>query len=1286
MNITAKNRLFLIPFLLLFTYTSLLAQTKDTKQKRNITWTGTKSFFINETDSVHYLSFDGASYIKNIPCFSEKIKLFDYNNYSVEITDASYEECTAEEIKYLDNSLFKKNIEVSSSVNFEKKSPYLCISFFPFRINQSTGKTEKLISFNLNIHKIPNSSTLNDKKKIYTNSSVLASGNWYKIAVNQSGIYILTYNDLVSLGINIGSIDPRTIKIYGNGGGILPENNSSFRYDDLVENPIFIYGESDGSFDLNDYILFYGDAPVQWNYNTIDNKFHHQTNYYNEVTTYFLTSGSNNGKRISLQSSSSLTANKFITNFNDYACHEKDSFNLVSSGKEWYGEPFDIQTSYSFSFNFPNIDNTTVANIQTDIASKYTSSNYYSVEYSGNSYTSIISGVSGEYVYAATKTESANFYPSGDNINVTIKKTTSGAIGWLNYIELNVMRHLTFSGSQLIFRNASSVGTGNISEFTIGNASPDLKIWDITNPINAVEQQYTLSGSNAQFKIATDTLKEFIAFNGAFYLKPIIIGKIENQNLHALGQVNYIIVTHPDFILEANRLASFHSDNNGLTSVVVTPAQIYNEFSSGNQDVSAIRDFVKMFYDRASGEDESPKYLLLFGDASYDYKNKITDNTNYIPTFESTFAISYSDSYATDDFFGFLDYNEGSYVNSLLDIGIGRFPVKTEAEASTMVDKVTEYYKIYDPGTSSEECTSYSSYNPGDWKNTICFVADDEENNMFLNYSENYSNYIDTTYNNYNIDKIYSDAYIQETGSGGQRYPDVNDAINKRVEKGALIINYVGHGGEVGWALERILQTSDIQNWKNIHNLPLFITATCEFSRFDDPKRTSAGEMVILNSQGGGIALLTTSRVAYANSNDALNRQFYKNAFKKINGEYSTLGDLIMISKNYNGSYVDTQIKNFILLGDPALTLAYPGNKVITTQVNQHDTMTVIDTLKALSKVTISGIIADNTGQKLTNFNGMVYPTVFDKKSAIKTLGNDASSNVTTFLVQKGILYKGKVSVTNGNFTFSFIVPKDIAYNYGEGRISYYASNGAIDANGYYENPFFIIGGSDTNSVKDNAGPEIKLYLNDSNFVNGGLTNGNPFILAYLKDTNGINTVGNGIGHDIVAIVDANSSDPIILNDYYEADLNSYQKGSIRYPLDDLSNGTHTLNLKVWDIYNNSSEASIEFVVSPSADLALYHVLNYPNPFTTSTDFYFEHNYPCCNLDVQIQIFTVSGRLIKTIHQEVLTNGYRAEPITWDGLDDYGDVIGKGVYIYKLKIRNSDNKTAEKTEKLVILR
>ena len=393
-----------------------------------------------------------------------------------------------------------------------------------------------------------------------------------------------------------------------------------------------------------------------------------------------------------------------------------------------------------------------------------------------------------------------------------------------------------------------------------------------------------------------------------------------------------------------------------------------------------------------------------------------------------------------------------------------------------------------------------------------------------------------------------------------------------------------------------------------------------------------------------------------------------------------------MISKNYNGSYVDTQIKNFILLGDPALTLAYPGNKVITTQVNQHDTMTVIDTLKALSKVTISGIIADNTGQKLTNFNGMVYPTVFDKKSAIKTLGNDASSNVTTFLVQKGILYKGKVSVTNGNFTFSFIVPKDIAYNYGEGRISYYASNGAIDANGYYENPFFIIGGSDTNSVKDNAGPEIKLYLNDSNFVNGGLTNENPFILAYLKDTNGINTVGNGIGHDIVAIVDANSSDPIILNDYYEADLNSYQKGSIRYPLDDLSNGTHTLNLKVWDIYNNSSEASIEFVVSPSADLALYHVLNYPNPFTTSTDFYFEHNYPCCNLDVQIQIFTVSGRLIKTIHQEVLTNGYRAEPITWDGLDDYGDVIGKGVYIYKLTIRNSDNKTAEKTEKLVILR
>ncbi|MFH0866141.1 MAG: type IX secretion system sortase PorU, partial [Bacteroidota bacterium] len=732
------------------------------------------------------------------------------------------------------------------------------------------------------------------------------------------------------------------------------------------------------------------------------------------------------------------------------------------------------------------------------------------------------------------------------------------------------------------------------------------------------------------------------------------------------------------------RLAALHSTYDGYTSAVVTPAQIYNEFSSGNQDISAIRDFVKMFYDRAASADELPQYLLFLGDASYDYKNRISENTNFVPTFQSPRAVNYADSYATDDFFGFLDSLEGPYVNSLLDIGIGRFPVKSAAEAGYIVDKIAEYLKISNPLNSGNGCDGYTLGSSGEWKNIICFVADDEQSDFFTD-CENFATYIDTTYNNYNIEKIYCDAYVQETGAGGQRYPDVNDAINRRIEKGALIINYIGHGGEVGWAHERILQIADIESWENFHNLPLFITATCEFSRYDDPKRTSAGEMVLLKSDGGGIALLTTSRLAYSNFNAGLNGRFYQNAFKKINGSYPALGDLVIVSKNWNDN-VDPNVRNFILLGDPALSLSYPENKVLTTKVNQHDTMSVTDTLKALQKVIIEGIIADPAGQKLTGFNGVVYPIVYDKKSTTYTLGNDSPGNILPFMIQKSILYKGKVSVTNGDFTFSFVVPMDIAYNYGKGRISYYASDGTTDANGFYENNYFIIGGTDTTAAFDNAGPEIRLYLNDSDFVSGGMTSENPLLLSIVKDTNGINTVGNGIGHDIVAVLDGNTSNSIVLNDYYEADLNSYQKGTIRYPLEELSDGIHTLSLKVWDIYNNSSETSIDFFVSQSAELALYHVLNYPNPFTTHTEFYFEHNQPCCDLDVQIQIFTITGKLVKTIDQNVLTDGFRAEPIAWDGLDEYGDPIARGVYLYRLKIKNTDGSLAEKTEKLVILR
>jgi hypothetical protein len=474
-----------------------------------------------------------------------------------------------------------------------------------------------------------------------------------------------------------------------------------------------------------------------------------------------------------------------------------------------------------------------------------------------------------------------------------------------------------------------------------------------------------------------------------------------------------------------------------------------------------------------------------------------------------------------------------------------------------------------------------------------------------------------------------------------------------------------------------------INGWNNINSLPAFITATCEFSRYDDPKRTSAGELVLLNSNGGGICLFTTVRLAFAIDNEYINADMLRYMFTPINGEMPRIGDIQRLAKRENAGN-----RNVTLLGDPSIQLAYPQYKVNTTSIEETGTGVVKDTLSSLSKITIKGNVSDAGGNVLNNFNGVVYTTIFDKTTKVYTLVNDVTgddvSKLDSFLLRKNILYKGKSSVTNGQFSCSFIVPKDISYQYGTGRLSYYAHTTETDAQGYDEQ--IQIGGISNNSIQDQYGPKINLYINDENFTAGGMTDENPSILAVLFDSSGINTVGNGIGHDITAIIDNKQQALFVLNDYYESDLDSYQKGRVRYKLSDLADGNHTLTFKAWDINGNSSDVSTDFVVTSSAQLAIDHVLNYPNPFSTKTAFYFEHNKPCTGMTVQVQVFTVSGKLVKTLSNYQVCEGYRNSPLEWDGKDDFGDQLAKGVYIYRLKIRTADGETAEKLERLVLLR
>lgn len=1238
---------------------SILAYSQGKSSSYELIWQ--PSFSINNSN---ILNFNDAIYEDNtslLPYFYECIDLNKYyTSLKVELENQQFIALSKEELKNVKSiHQIKKQINVKYKLNYSSKKQFAQISFVPIRRNPSTNQLEKLTSFTIKItgQEIKKAKSL----KSYAQSSVLSEGKWVKISISEDGIYKLSYSDLINMGIP----NPATAKIYGNGGGMLPLSNGESRKDDLVENAIWISKGNDGIFNEGDYILFYGQGPNIWKYDELNKKFIHSLHHFSNKSYYYVTSNSAPQKRITTITSLSSNATHIITSFNDFSFHEEEKSNLIKSGSTWVGEHFDITTSYDFDFSFPNIITSSPATFTSSLYARSSSKSSFTIK--ANNTTIKVDSLSAVNIgsshgtYASFKSNSTDFNPKSSNlkINITYNKTASSSEGWLNFFSINVRRALKMSGNFMPFQDVQSIGSDNISEFQLSNTNSTIKIWETTNPLDIKEVQASSSGGATKFKVATDDLRRFVAFNENSYKTPTIIGEINNQNLHGFENINMIIVSHPLFLTHANQLANLHRNNDDLNVKVVTPEQIHNEFSSGKPDVAAIRDFAKMLYEKST----TFKYLLLFGDGSYDNRTNSSDNSNFILTYQSENSTSIVNSFVTDDFFGLLDDNEG-YSNGLLDIGIGRLPVKNKEEAKNAVAKIINY--------------TTNTQSLGNWRNTITLIADDEDSMLHIGQSDDMAQKIDTVYPEFNINKIYLDAYPQVSTPAGQRYPDVNLAIKNSIEKGTLIFNYTGHSNELGLSHEQILNINEILEWENKFKLPLFITASCEFSRFDDFKRTSGGEHIFLNPNGGGIALLTTTRLVFAGANFRLNNKLYDFLFQ--DKDYR-LGDIIRLTKINSGS--DTNKRNFVLLGDPALKLAIPKYKAITTSVVNSDKS---DTLKALSKVTIKGNITNNENIKQTDFNGIIYPTVYDKSSNLKTLNNDGDGEFS-FDIQNNIIYKGKASIKNGDFSFTFIVPKDISYNIGNGKISYYCyKNNANMQDGNGVSKDIIIGGTSSSIQNDTIGPVIQLYINNENFVYGGITDENPKIYAILSDSSGVNTVGNGIGHDITALIDENSNNTFILNDYYESELDNYQKGKIEYQLSDLKDGSHNLKLKVWDVYNNSSEEYIEFIVAKSSELVLEHIFNYPNPFTTNTSFYFDHNQPYSNLDVLIQVFTITGKLIKTIDTQVNSDGFRSNPIKWDGLDDFGDKIGKGVYVYRLQVRAPNGKNVNKFEKLVILR
>lgn len=1192
---------------------------------------------------------------------------------------------------YYDKSVLPTENSIKPTFGTSRKENFLSVTLNP--ITNNGGVIELVTRVEITVNATPKAGGY-DRDAEFTTNSVLGNGEWYKIGVSTSGVHKLDYNFLTELGVATGSLNPNHINIYGNHIAELPTNNSIYRPDDLLKNAVFVAGDGDGNFGTSDYVLFYATGPDKVSNGFED--FNPRKNKIDSLNYYFIhIDASDAPKRIANVSNSTSPVTTTVNSTTAYAFHEVNETNLLKSGDGWLGENFDIELTKNISFNLENLLTTESIKMRTVYANAMKSGTAaLKVRVNGVERDNIPADVNlGTYTVAKIKDSEVSF-TSGTgalNVELTFDRSSSGTEAWLDFIQLNYIQQLRVGSQQLFVHDLRSVGFGNVASYNIANASGATRVWEITDPANAGQLNGTLSGSNYNFISNADSLRTFVAFSDAQAKTPVksgtYLGRVANQNLHALPQADYLIVTHESLRPQAERLANLHRGR-GLTVHVIDIQKVYNEFSGGVSDPVAIRWMAKMFYQREGLDPEnSLKSLCLFGDGTYDPLDRIAKNNYLIPTYNSveTGNIGFIESFTSDDFFGLLDDGEAMGSSDMLDIGVGRIPVTTLEQAEQVVNKI-EHYMNYGStlfsnatGVQCDENGFASTF--GDWRNRIVLLADDENGGQFIRDCESLSDTTEKYFPEMNVVKIYLDAYKQIVTSGGQRYPDVEEAINQNMNKGALVFNYVGHGGETGLAQERVVTIPMIQNWDNINNLTVFISATCEFSRFDDPGRISAGEITLLTPFAGAVGMLTTTRLVYITVNTILVQNLYTELFKEENGQPLSLGEIIRRTKNETlGS---DNMRNFALLGDPALQLGKPRPSIVTDSINGISVALETDTLKALSKITVNGHVENLTGELLTNYNGIVFPTVFDKRKIRNTLRNDLGSPILPFDVQNNIIYKGKATVSNGKFKFEFVVPKDINYDFGKGKISYYANNTSYDNYGF--DTSFYVGGVDPNGISDEVGPEIELFMNDETFVNSGITDSKPLFLANIRDENGINTTGNGIGHNITLILDGNTSEPIILDNFYEADLDTYQSGKVSYRLSELEEGDHQLTFKVWDVNNNSSEATLDFTVVNEEEIGISHLLNYPNPFTTNTDFYFEHNQVCNSMDVRIDIFTITGKVVKTIFETVNSSGFRSEGINWNGRDEYGDRLARGVYIYRLSIETDDGSKAEKIEKLYIL-
>ena len=768
---------------------------------------------------------------------------------------------------------------------------------------------------------------------------------------------------------------------------------------------------------------------------------------------------------------------------------------------------------------------------------------------------------------------------------------------------------------------------------------------------------------------------------------PRFVYRITNQDHHADEAADMVIIipTSQQVLSQALRLKELHEQRDSLRVRIVPADELYNEFSSGTPDANAYRRYLKMLYDRAESEADMPRYLLLFGDGAWDNRMLTTNwrqssPDDYLLCYESENSFSTTDSYVSDDYFCLLDDGEGSSLakRDMTDVGVGRLTARTEAEAKVMVDKIVDYANnVY----------------AGDWQNTLCFMGDDGNGNVHMREAEAAVSTVVADHPSFNIKKIYWDAYERQLSSTGYRYPDVTRLIKQQMQAGALVMDYCGHGAPYCISHEQVVRTEDFAEQTSLR-LPLWVTASCDIMPFDTHEE-NIGETAMLNRRGGAIAFFGTTRTVYTGDNQNMNCSFLKFALGSTNGRRNTLGDAVRLSKNdvrsIGSSTDDKRYESYpinklhyTLLGDPALTLAAPTMKVVVDSINGKP-LDSSDNIRLASgqKISVAGHVEGDA-----SFQGLASLTVKDVESTIvcrlNDTGKDGASTAYTFKDRPTTVYNGQDSVRNGRFTLTFVVPQDISYSDASGQMTIYALSSDRQREGSGRTEAFVMGSGDDEVLNDGIGPSIYCYLNTSTFVSGGDVNTTPYFFAQLTDKDGINAAGSSVGHDLELVVDGEQTLTFNLNEYFQYEFGDYRSGTVGYTLPELTEGEHRLTFRAWDVLNNSSVAELRFNVVRGLQPNCFSVECTRNPATTSTSFVVNHDRTGSQMDVDLEIFDASGRLLWRKSETGVSTG-SAYQIDWDLTTSSGSRLQTGVYLYRVLIGSDGSKKSSKAQKLIIL-